>query len=126
MSRRHAAATALATALLAAGIARGAEPLALRPGMGGVADPGAMSCAQLDEAYPAGPTGFRQMLLYWSEGYVYARTRLTMDAALARAVGGPWTFDTLTDRLLAFCRDNPQANVAAAVDDWWQTAMPGG
>jgi hypothetical protein len=116
---------ALATVLLAAAIAR-AEPLALRPGMGGVADAGAMTCALLNEAWESGPTGFRQMLLYWTEGYVYGRTRLTMDAALARASGGPWTFDTLTDRLLAFCRDNPQANVATAVDDWWQTAMPGG
>lgn len=112
--------------LLAAGTASAAEPLSLRPGMGGVADPGAMSCAQLNEAYPSGPTGFRQMLLYWTEGYVYATSRLTMDAALARAVGGPWTFDTLTDRLLAFCRDNPQANVAAAVENWWQASLPGG
>lgn len=108
-----------AAALLASGAA-GAEPLKLRPGMGGMADPGAASCAFINEIYAAGPTGFRQTLLYWTEGYIYGKAGLTMDEALARAANGPWTFDTLTDRLVGYCSRHPEAGVPDAAEDLWR------
>lgn len=124
--RESAGCATLVAVLMLAGAAQGAEPLALRPGMGGVADPGVTTCALLNEAYEAGPTGLRQMLLYWTEGYVYGKTGLGIDAALATARGGPWTFDTLTDRLVGFCRVNPQASVPEAAADWWRSVQAGG
>jgi hypothetical protein len=117
------AALALAV-LMATCTARASEPLALRPGMGGVPDPGAVECAYLNKLYATAPTGFRQMLLYWLEGYVYGRTGRTMDAALASAPGGPWTFDTLTDRLVDYCGDHPEADVPAAAADLWRALNP--
>jgi hypothetical protein len=125
MRRRANARAALAcAAALAAGATPAAEPIALRPGMGGVPDPGAVECAVLNRLYATAPTGFRQTLLYWLEGYVYGRTGLTMDSALAKAPGGPWTFDTLTDRLVGYCRDHPDADVPAAVADLWRVLQP--
>jgi hypothetical protein len=73
------------TGLIAVGVANMAlaAPLALRPGMGGVPDLGAIRCETFNAMYPAGPNGLRQAILYWMEGYVYARTGKTMDEFLA-------------------------------------------
>lgn len=110
-----------AAVIMAPGPVTVAEPLRLRPGMGGVADPGAIDCAFFNTIYEAGPTGFRQTVLYWTEGYVLGKSGLTMDAALAQAKGGPWTFDTLTDHVVDFCRKNPGSGMPAAVEDLWRT-----
>jgi hypothetical protein len=103
-----------------------AEPLALRPGMGGVADPGTMSCEYFNTLYPNAPTGFRQTLLYWAEGYIYGKSGQSIDQALATAppAAKPWTFDSLTDHLVGYCRTSPAATVPAAVDDLWQKLRP--
>lgn len=118
MSRRLLTVAVLAVAALPAAAA-GAEPLRLRPGMGGLADPGAITCGYFNKIYEEGPMGWRQMLLYWTEGYIYGRTGRTIDQVLATAPGGPWTFDTLTDRLVDFCRKNPEAGTPAAAEDLW-------
>jgi hypothetical protein len=111
--------TGVAAALVVAG-ASAAEPLRLRPGMGGMADPGAASCAYFNGIYDAGPTGFRQALLYWTEGYIHGKAGLTMDQAIAAAANGPWTFDTITDRLVGYCRQHPDAGVPDAAEDLWR------
>lgn len=113
-----------AAALLALGAAGAAEPFRLRPGMGGLADPGAVTCGYLNGLYEGGPTGFRQMLLYWTEGYFFAKSGQTLDQVLATAPGGPWTFDSLTGRLVEFCAANPGAPVPAAAEDLWRTLQP--
>lgn len=118
--RRGAAILAGAVAALVAAGAVAAEPLRLRPGMGGMADPGAASCAFFNEIYAAGPTGFRQSLLYWTEGYIHGKSGMTMDEALAAAPQGPWTFDTITDRLVGYCREHPDAAVPDAAEDLWR------
>lgn len=116
MSRR-ALGVAVFVAALSVATAKGfAEPFRLRAGMGGLADPGAATCGYLNGLYEGGPTGFRQMLLYWSEGYLYGRTGKTLDQLLATAPGA-WTFDSLTGRLVAFCAANPEAGVPAAAED---------
>jgi hypothetical protein len=92
--------------------------------MGGLADPGAITCGYLNGLYEGGPTGFRQMLLYWTEGYIYAKSGKALDQALATAPGGPWSFDSLTDRLVGFCNANPDAPVPAAADALWQALQP--
>lgn len=113
-------------ALMSADIAAAGEPLALRPGMGGVPDPGALECAYFNDLYPNAPTGFRQTLLYWTEGYIHGKSGRTIDEALAAAppAAKPWTFDTLTDHLVDYCRANPEARIPAAADDLWQRLQP--
>lgn len=109
-------AAALLAALSVATGAAAAEPFRLRAGMGGLADPGAATCGYLNGLYEGGPTGFRQMLLYWSEGYLYGKTGKTLDQLLAGAPGS-WTFDSLTGRLVDFCVANPEAGIPAAAED---------
>ncbi len=116
---RHCGHVAMLLLATAGGPASGA-PLALRPGMGGVADFGAIRCETLTVMYPAGPNGVRQAVLYWTEGYVYARTGQTMDAFLARRPHEvPWDFERLTGHVVAFCAAQPDALVAMAVEDLW-------
>jgi hypothetical protein len=116
----------VATILLAANVATSAEPLALRPGMGGVPDPGAITCEYFNDLYENAPTGFRQTLLYWAEGYIYGKAEQTIDQALAAAptTAREWTFDTLTDHLVDYCKADPAAAVPAAVDDLWRKLRP--
>lgn len=121
---RVALAAVLACGVLGASVAL-AEPLKLRPGMGGLADPGAITCEYFNYIYEEGPTGWRQMLLYWTEGYIYGKSGRTIDQVRETAPGGPWTFDTLTDHLVGFCRQNPQAGVSAAAEDLWRQLSPG-
>lgn len=96
-----------------------AAPLALRPGMGGVPDLGAIRCETFNEMYPSGPNGLRQAILYWTEGYVYAQTGKTMDEFLASPGKGSWDFGALTDHIVQFCRARPEAPVPLAVIDLW-------
>jgi hypothetical protein len=109
------------TGLIAAGIAvpAVAAPLALRPGMGGVPDLGAIRCETFNAMYPAGPNGLRQAILYWTEGYVYAKTGKTMDEFLASPGMDIWDFGTLTDHVVAFCQAQPEVPVPLAVMDLW-------
>jgi hypothetical protein len=113
-------------AFMVTNIAAATEPLTLRLGMGGVADPGAMSCEYFNTLYPNAPTGFRQTLLYWAEGYVYGKSGRTIDQALAAAppAAKPWNFDTLTDHLVDYCREHPEAGIPATVDDLWRRLQP--
>jgi hypothetical protein len=92
--------------------------LALRPGMGGVPDIGAIACATFNDMYPAGPSGVRQAVLYWTEGFVFAKTGRSIDEQLA-AVGGDWDFESLTGHVVGFCAAHPEMPVSAAVVDLW-------
>lgn len=104
-----------------------AGKLSLRPGMGGVPDLGAVRCETFNDMYPAGPSGLRQAILYWTEGYVYARTGKTMDELLESLEerGARWNFETLTGHVVEFCRANPEAPVPDAVADLWGLLDPG-
>ncbi len=120
--RRATVACGLAlTGIIAAGVGAPslAAPLALRPGMGGVPDLGAIRCETFNEMYPAGPNGLRQAILYWTEGYVYAQTGKTMDEFLASPGMDIWNFGTLTDHIVEFCKAQPDAPVPLAVIDLW-------
>ncbi|MEO8444828.1 MAG: hypothetical protein ABI567_07485 [Gammaproteobacteria bacterium] len=117
----------LGSLLLSGGIAAtAADKLALRPGMGGVADLGALRCETFNSILPKGPTGFRQAVLTWAEGYIYARSGKTIDEVLAAvpAGGPPWTFDRLTDHVVEYCMARPDAPLPAAVHDLWRTLQP--
>jgi len=107
-----------AVVLLASGSA--ADPIRLRPGMGGVADLGATKCDYYAYIHPDGPTGFNQSVLYWLEGYVHARTGGTLDALLASVPdGGRWTFDSIGAHVLDYCTKNPAMTVADGITDLW-------
>lgn len=110
---------ALVVALLAAPAL--AAPLALHPGMGGVPNLGAIRCSTYNDIYPNGPAGLRQATLYFTDGYVYARTGRTLDDFLAgRSDADAWNFDTLTGHVVDFCVAHPELQVSAAVDDLWK------
>ena len=115
----HLPAAALAAGLGLAAAAGAAQKLTLRPGMTGVPDLGAISCATLTHMHPAGPTGTEQALLTWAQGYLYARTGQTMDEILAGlpADAPAWTFDRLAGHLVEFCAANPEAQVPEAAAD---------
>ncbi|MFW2405774.1 MAG: hypothetical protein ACN4GT_13465 [Gammaproteobacteria bacterium] len=112
---------ALATLLLAAvDAAQAADKLTLRPGMVGVADIGAISCATFSHMYPAGPTGVRQAVLTYSQGYFFARSGKTTDEILSGLpADNPWDFETLTDHIVDYCAANPESAVHDAVIDLW-------
>lgn len=120
------AAICLALALIAVNAAVAADKLALRPGMGGVPDLGAIRCETFTKILPEGPTGFRQAVLTWAAGYIYGRSGQTIDEVLAAApANGPdWTFDTLTDHVVGFCAANPGAPLPAAIQDLWTRLNP--
>lgn len=108
------------TRLVAALLLVLAAPLAhaelqLRPGMTGVADLGAISCSTFNDIYPNGPTGLRQAALYYAEGYIYAKTGKSIDEALAGQEGA-WDFDSLTNVIVDYCANNPEAQVSNAVE----------
>jgi hypothetical protein len=97
------------------------ETLRLRPGMTGVADLGAISCETFTAMYPNGPTGMRQSVLYYAEGYIYAKSGKTMDELLAEQADAPgWTFDSLTDVVVNHCAANPGVPVSEAVAVLWE------
>lgn len=104
-----------------------AGKLTLRPGMGGVPDLGAIRCETFNDMYPAGPSGLRQAILYWTEGYVFARTGKIIDELLESLGerGTLWNFETLTDHIVQFCRAKPEAPVPDAVADLWGLLDPG-
>jgi len=113
---------AVLAVLLLAGIGAlaAAGPITLKPGMTGVPDLGAIRCATYTAMYPNGPNGLRQATLYWTEGYVYARTGLSLDEFLTgRADAADWTFESLTGHVLAFCEAHAEDRVRTAVDDLW-------
>ena len=113
-------------ALLVSGSALAAGPLALRPGMGGVADLGAITCAKYMEIHPWGPAGMEQAALTWAEGYMFARSGMTMDEILAaQPTDGPdWNFDTLTGHIVDYCATRPDASVPEAVASLWEELRP--
>lgn len=119
----------ITVALLALSMANGAmaaDRLTLRPGMGGVPDLGAVPCETFTKILPEGPTGFRQAVLTWAEGYIYGRSGRTIDEVLAAAPAATpaWTFDTLTDHIVGYCAANPAAPLPAAVHDLWTRLSP--
>jgi len=105
-----------------------ADELQLRPGMTGVPDLGAIDCATFNHIYPAGPTGMEQAVLYWAEGWLYARSGLTMDELLSAQAPGSraWDFDALTGHIVDFCAAHPDRPLPAAVADLWQLLDPAG
>lgn len=111
----------LMLSLLAGGTALAAGPLALRPGMTGVPDLGAISCGQFVDYHPWGPAGMEQAALTWAQGYMHARSGKTIDEILAQqpADGPDWNFDSLTGHILDFCRAQPDAMLPEAVKDLW-------
>lgn len=110
--------------LLSAGAVAGG--LQLRPGMTGVPDLGAIDCATFNRIYPAGPTGMSQAVLYWAEGWLHARSGMTVDELLAaQPPGGPdWDFDALTGHIVDFCAAQPEAPLPAAVAELWRLLDP--
>lgn len=101
-------------------MALAANKLALRPGMTGVADLGAISCATFTHMYPAGATGMRQAALTWAQGYFYGQSAKTVDEILAELpADNPWDFDSLTDHIVDYCAANPEAPLPDAVIDLW-------
>jgi hypothetical protein len=115
---------ALGAACLGLATASGAA-IELPPGAGGVPDLGAITCKLYSAMYVKGQTGTRQSTLYWTEGLVYARTGRTLEAFLATLPGGTrWTFETLTGHVVDYCRANPTATVASAVEDLWKKLSP--
>ncbi|MBL8201526.1 MAG: hypothetical protein JNK40_11180 [Chromatiales bacterium] len=113
-------------AVLMANVAIAADSLTLRPGMGGVPDLGAIRCETFTRILPEGPTGFRQAVLTWAEGYIYGKSGRTIDEVLAAApADGPnWTFDTLTDQIVSYCASNPESPLPVAVQDLWARLTP--
>jgi hypothetical protein len=120
------AAIGLVLALSAVNAATAADRLALRPGMGGVPDLGAIRCETFTRILPEGPTGFRQAVLTWAAGYFYGQSGQTIDEVLAAvpANGPDWTFDTLTGHVVAYCAANPGAPLPAAIQDLWTRLNP--
>jgi len=110
--------TAVLTAY--AGVAIGAKPLTLRPGMTGVPDLGAIRCETFANMYPNGPTGMSQAALTWAQGYFYGLTGKTTDEILAQLPEeSPWNFDTLTGHIIIFCEEHPEVPLPDAVKDLW-------
>ena len=115
--------TARAGAVLALcllGAAGAQADLQLRPGMTGVADLGAISCATFNAMYPNGPTGLRQAALYYAEGYIYAQSGKSIDELLATRTDD-WDFDRITDAIVDYCAAEPEARVSDSVVMLWQT-----
>ena len=89
--------------------------------MTGVADLGAISCATFNDIYPNGPTGLRQAALYYAEGYIYARSGMTIDEVLAgQPADADWSFDSLTDVIVDYCAENPEARVSSGAGQLWR------
>ena len=110
----------LATQLLLHSPAARAE-LTLRPGMTGVADLGASSCATFNAMYPNGPTGLRQAALYYAEGYIFAKSGKSLEAVLAELPEDTdWRFDSLTDVIVGYCAENPESTVSEATAMLWR------
>jgi hypothetical protein len=121
----HGAVPALALVLVAAAAVAG--PVRLRAGMGGVADIGATRCDYYAYIHPNGPTGFDQSVLYWLEGYIYARSGKPINAFLAGVAGGErWTFDAIGQHVLDYCAANPEQTVADGAVDLWNRMVDGG
>lgn len=114
------AAVLLLIALSAGSAASAAEKLALLPGMAGVPDLGAIDCATFTHMFPNGPTGMRQAVLTWAQGYFYARSGKTTDQLLAGLpTDNPWDFSTLTGHIVDYCAAHPDSPVPEAVIDLW-------
>ena len=94
------------------------ERIRLPDGMGGVPDIGAIPCNVFSEMLVIGPLGTRHSLLTWANGYYYARTEKTTDelVAAAKQTGETWDFERLTDHLVEFCAENPEAVTRDAVN----------
>jgi hypothetical protein len=95
-----------------------ATPLKLPDGMGGVPDIGAIPCIVLTEMMVIGPKGTRLSLLTWAEGYYYAKSGKSLDEILeSRPAGEQNDFFGLTDHLVDYCAENPEAITREAVAD---------
>lgn len=105
--------------VLSAATATAAE-FRLNPGMTGFPDLGAVTCAEYVDLFPIGPTGLRQAAMTWAQGYFYARSEQTTDEILA-GQAQKWTFNSLTNEIVAYCEDNPDARIPDAVKDLWVT-----
>jgi len=108
----------------------------VRPGMTGVADIGAQSCALFSDMHYNGPAGMEHQVLTWVQGYVFARTGSNIDAMLAAIPGdndagdndagdNGWNFDTLTRVFVDYCKANPGAPVSEAAVALWATLNEG-
>lgn len=107
-----------------------ADKLALDPGMTGVPDMGVISCEILTNMHLRGPKGTRRAALYWTGGYIYAKSGKVLDdviaAAEAPASGGSWDWQTTTSFLVDYCREKPEAPLAEAADSLWTTLSGSG
>lgn len=102
------------------GLAIAAKPLALKPGMTGVPDLGAIKCEMFNRMYPNGPTGMSQAVLTWAQGYFYALTGNTIDEILAPLPeDGAWDFDRLTGHIVDYCEEHPESPLPEAVKGLW-------
>lgn len=96
-----------------------ARELVLPAGMGGAPDIGAIPCNVFSEMLVVGPLGTRLSMLTWAEGYLYAKTELSMEELVSSAneAGENWSFDTLTDHFVSYCKANPEAITRSAAED---------
>ena len=109
-------AATLCAGILLTDIAAADGQVRLRPGMMGVADIGAHTCATFNDMHYHGPSGMEHHVLTWVQGYVFAKTGSNIDAMLAAIDDGDngWNFDTLTGVFVDYCKENPDAPVSEA------------
>ena len=100
-----------------------AEPLRLPSGMSGFADLGTVQCDYFVELLPIGPKGFRQSLMTYAQGFVYAKSGQTLDQVLA-AQDKDWSFESLSDEMVAYCVANPEKSVPDAAAHLWSALTP--
>jgi len=94
------------------------EPLQLDPGLAGFADLGAIQCDYFIELLPIGPKGFRQSLMTYAQGFVYAKSGKTIDQILAGQAQS-WTYNSLSEEMVQYCRANPSKSIPDAAAHLW-------
>jgi len=94
------------------------EPLQLDPGMAGFADLGTIKCGYFVELLPIGPKGFRQSLMTYAQGFVFAKSGKTIDQILATQARS-WTYNSLSEEMVQYCRANPEKTIPDAAAHLW-------
>ena len=87
--------------------------------MTGFADLGVIQCDDFIELLPIGPKGFRQSLMTYAQGFIYAKSGQSMDQVLADR-DGAWTYETLSDEMVKYCAANPDKSVPDAAAHLWE------
>lgn len=99
------------------------DPLQMDPGMAGFADLGTIQCDYFVELLPIGPKGFRQSLMTYAQGFVFAKSGKTFDQVLA-GQGKSWTYNSLSEEMVQYCRANPEKSIPDAAAHLWSELSP--